>query len=29
MFLKDEWTQVELFKNKKLLEKEGDKGDYC
>lgn len=25
MFLKDEWTQVELFKNKKLLEKEGIK----
>ncbi|NCB02148.1 MAG: hypothetical protein EOM67_08280 [Spirochaetia bacterium] len=23
MFSKDEWTQIELYKNKKLLEKEG------
>ncbi|MDK2061660.1 hypothetical protein ACN09X_03900 [Aliarcobacter butzleri] len=25
MFLKDEWTQEELFRNKKILEKEGIK----
>ncbi|MFY9072308.1 hypothetical protein [Aliarcobacter butzleri] len=25
MFLKDEWTQEELFRNKKILEKEGVK----
>lgn len=25
MFLKDEWTQEELFQNKKILEKEGVK----
>ncbi len=25
MFSKDEWTQIELYKNKKLLEKEGVK----
>ena len=25
MFSKDEWTQIELFKNKKLLEEEGIK----
>ncbi|WP_323657841.1 glycoside hydrolase family 18 protein [Aliarcobacter butzleri] len=25
MFLKDEWTQEELFQNKKILEKEGIK----